>query len=78
MLREATLQLLRLGLGLRSNPPDVSEADGNAQQGSNAGRPPSSHFFQFSYSSAAELIREPERKKEQEKRRPGSKLSPWT
>ena len=28
--------------------------------------------------TAAVMIREPEKKKEQEKRRPGSKLSPWS
>jgi hypothetical protein len=30
------------------------------------------------YWAAALIIREPERKKEQEKRRPGSRLSPWS
>ena len=30
------------------------------------------------FRTAAVMIREPERKKEQEKRRPGGKLSPWS
>jgi hypothetical protein len=30
------------------------------------------------FRTTAVMIREPEKKKEQEKRRPGSKLSPWS
>ena len=30
------------------------------------------------FRTAAVMIREPEKKKEQEKRRPGSRLSPWS